>query len=88
MATDNKELQITRKPHASQWWLLVAIVLKLSPGPVREGAFFEKRSADFREFAKIHENSRFFKFGGSTPLFDHYDSYRHTYATSGDLSLF
>ena len=73
MVTDNKELQITRNPHAYQWWLLVAIVLKLSPGPVREGAFFEKRSADFREFTKIHENSRFFKFGGLTPLFDRYE---------------
>ena len=49
------------------------IVSKLSPGPVREGAFFEKHSADFREFTKIHENSRFFEFGGLTPLFDRHD---------------
>ena len=50
------------------------IVSKLSPGPVREGAFFEKHSADFREFTKIHENSRFFEFGGLTPLFAGYDN--------------
>ena len=53
------------------------IVSKLSPGPVREGAFFEKHSADFREFTKIHENSRFFEFGGLTPLFDHYEMVIH-----------